>query len=195
MADGSNDITDILDDLAEMSRKGDEVSVGATVDAMGGRGHGPLLFVPALIELSPIGGIPGVPSLLALIIGLIAGQIVWGHEAVWLPDFLRRRSISAKRMGGAAEKLRPPARWLERWFGHRLPRLAGPRAVRVAAAVCLLLVLAVPPLEIVPFASSGPMAAIAMFGLAFTLRDGLLMALGFAMAAGAAALAFGLVGG
>ncbi len=55
----------------------------------------------------------------------------------------------------------------------------------MGAAACLLLCLTVPPLELFPFASTAPMAAIALFGLAMTLRDGLVMALAF-LASGAA---------
>jgi hypothetical protein len=57
------------------------------------------------------------------------------------------------------------------------------------------LCLTVPPLELVPFASTAPMAAIAAFGLGMTLRDGLLMGLGFVLSVVAVAVGFGMLGG
>ena len=43
----------------------------------------------------------------------------------------------------------------------------------------------VPPLELVPFASSAPMIAIAAFGLAITVRDGVLMLVALCLAGAA----------
>ena len=60
---------------------------------------------------------------------------------------------------------------------------------KVAAVMILLLCLTVPPLEFLPFASSAPMLAIAAFGLALTVRDGLLMLIATALSV--AAIGFG----
>ncbi|MBM9595919.1 exopolysaccharide biosynthesis protein [Roseitranquillus sediminis] len=188
-------VESILDELKGTAKEGDRISVGESVEALGHRGYGPLLFVPALIEISPIGGIPGVPTILALIILLFAVQIAWGRDHMWLPGFLERRSVSTDRMKGAVDKSRPVGRWLDRWFHGRLPRLTGKPARRIAACVVILLCLSVPPLELIPFASTAPMAAIAAFGLAITLRDGLLMMLGFALTVVAAGVGLGMLGG
>jgi hypothetical protein len=183
-------VEDILDELEGKADGQDHVSVGDTLEALGERGYGPLIFVPALIEISPIGGIPGVPTFLALIIAIFAGQIVAGRDHMWLPGFIERVRVSSKRMKESVEKVRPVARWLDRWFHGRYERLTGDFPRRVAAGVCILLCLSVPPLELLPFASTAPMAAIALFGLAMTLRDGLVMAVAFV----AAAVALGVGG-
>ena len=47
------------------------------------------------------------------------------------------------------------------------------------AGVIALMCLAVPPLELLPFAVVLPMGVIAAFGIALTVRDGLLMLIGF----------------
>lgn len=195
MADETKGVEQALDRLHQTGEDRDKVSVGDVVEALGDRGYGPLLFVPALIEISPIGGIPAVPSILALIIALFAVQIAWGREHMWLPGFLRNLSVSGDRMRRATDKLQPVARWLDRWFHGRLEWLASDKVLRVAAVLIVVLCLSVPPLELLPFASTAPMAAIASFGLAMTLRDGLLMALGFALAVATVAVGFGLLGG
>src|SRR5690606_13121348 len=165
MGNGSQAVEEILERLHEAAEKEGTVSVNDVVAALGDRGWGPFLFVPAVIEMSPIGGIPGVPTLLATIIAIFAVQIAWGRGHMWLPGFLGRRSVSSDRMRKAIEKVRPVGKWLDRWFHGRLPRLTTDRATRAAAIATLLLCLTVPPLELLPFASTAPMAAIAMFGV------------------------------
>lgn len=188
----SGQVEDVLAQLQDEAEGSGRMSVGDAIDAIGQRGYGPLIFIPALMEISPIGGIPGIPSVIAVIIAIFAAQIALGRESLWLPDVLRRQSVSESKMVKATGKLQPVAHWLDRWFPGRWRPLTTVNMRRIAAGLCVLLCLAVPPLEIFPFASSVPMAAIAAFGLAMTLRDGVLMALGFALA-GAAVLAGGML--
>lgn len=182
----SGGVAAILHRLCDAAQDSGRVSVDDALRSFGDRGWGPLLFVPALIELTPVGSVPGVPTLIALIIVLCAAQIIMGRECMWLPGFLRRRAISKDKMEKAVAKLLPVADRLDRWFPGRFSKLTGRKFGKVAAAITILLCLTVPPLELVPFASSAPMAAIAIFGLAVALRDGLLMTLGFTLSAVAA---------
>lgn len=190
MAKNGDAVQSILEDLGRMASDVDRASVGGVVETLGGRGFGPFLFVPALIEITPIGGIPGLPSFLAFIIAVVAVQILLGRDHLWLPGFVERRNVSGERLEAAVRKLEPAGKRLDRWFHGSLERLTGPGPRRAAAAVCLVLCLTVPPLELLPFASTAPMAAIAMFGLAMTFNDGRLMAAAFV--ASALALGFGL---
>lgn len=195
MDTGSHGVNEILDRLRDTAEGEQKVWIGHIVDALGDRGYGPLLFVPALIDISPIGGIPTLPSILALIMALMAVQILIGREKMWLPGFLRRLSVKGERMTAVTDKLRPVARWLDRWFHGRLKWLTSRWVIRVAAVLIIFLCLSVPPLELLPFATTVPMAAIASFGLALTLRDGLLMLLGFLISAVTVVVGFGLLGG
>ncbi len=194
MANDPHSIGDILDQLEGLADKGDRVSLGDAVEAFGNRSYGPFLLVPALIEVSPIGGIPGLPTVLAAVIILFAAQMVWGREHLWLPGILRRRSARSETVRKATAKLRGVARRADRWFHGRLPALTGGVFVRIAAAASIVLALTVPPLELLPFASTAPMAAIAAFGLALLVRDGLLMLVAIALAGVAVAVGIGLLG-
>lgn len=53
--------------------------------AFGKRSYGPFLLVPALIEISPVGGIPGMPTVLAATIIPFAALMVFGRKYIWLP--------------------------------------------------------------------------------------------------------------
>ncbi|MEO1987135.1 MAG: exopolysaccharide biosynthesis protein [Martelella sp.] len=167
-------VGEILDSLSDADEGKDGVTVGELMEAVGQRGFGVLLFVPALIELSPIGGIPGVPTALAAFIALVSSQLAIGRSHIWFPAFLERRTIPTDRLEGAIDWLRPVARFLDRWFHGRIRIVTKGPVVRLAAAACILLCLTVPPLELIPFASSAPTGAIAAFGLALIVQDGLL---------------------
>jgi len=164
-----------------------KVRVGDMVGAFGTRSYGPFLIVPALLEISPIGAVPGVPTVLATMVVLFAAQMLFGAKRLWVPGFVERAGFSARRLERGVQKLRPLACRIDRWFHGRLRRLTTGPFMRVAAAGCIALAITVPLLEVVPFASSVPMAAIALFGLALLVGDGLLML-------GASALALGALG-
>lgn len=151
------------------------VSVEDMVAVLGRRSYGPFLFVPGLIGVTPLSGIPMVPAILAIIVALFAIQIVLGRSHLWLPGILRRRSFDGARVADAMRRIEPVAGKLDRWFYGRLPVLTGRHAVRVAAVICLLLSAVVPFFEMIPFAGIAPMSAIAAFGLAILVRDGALM--------------------
>jgi len=173
----------LVDELGDLAQGNTPVSLGDVVKRIGSRGFGPLLFLPAIVVASPLGGIPGVPSLFALVIGLIAAQVLLGRQHIWLPSFLENRQVTAEKLHRATRKARPVARRMDRWLGHRLANLVT-RPAKIFAALCVIaLCLLVPPLEIIPFAAALPMLAIALIGLAFTARDGILMLVGLCLAA------------
>ena len=192
MADDPKSIGDILDRVDELAGKEQKVELGHVVKAMGHRSHGPFLLIPALIEMSPIGGIPGLPTVLAAIIILVSVQILLGRKHLWLPGFLERRAIKADTARKAVEKMRGFAKVMDRWFHGRLPQFTTGWFVRAAAIVCILLALTVPPLELLPFASTAPMFAVACFGLAMLVRDGLLMIVAFILSVAAVAVGLGV---
>ena len=194
MAEDPKGVGDILDRLEELAGQEDKVSLGDVIETLGNRSQAPFLVILPLIDISPIGGIPGLPTVLAAIIILVAAQILFGHKHLWLPGFLSKRSVSSKKLCKATGKLRGLARFMDRWFHGRLPALTKGPFVRVAAGACILLALTVPPLELLPFATTAPMAAIAAFGLALLVRDGLLMIIAILLSGAAVALGLGLLG-
>ncbi|MFG6560362.1 exopolysaccharide biosynthesis protein [Sulfitobacter sp. 1A15299] len=188
MANDSTALTDVVDELKDASEGKDTVDVGQLIDALDQRGYGPALAVLPLIELTPLGGIPGFPTALALLVGTIALRMLLGYEHFWAPGWLRKRSMDSDKVLKSVEWLRPVSQWIDDKLQARLSRIAGPAGQKVACVVILALCFAVPPLEVVPFATSAPMIVISIFGLALLYRDGLLMLLGF-IGAGIAAFA------
>ncbi len=179
MTSTPHSVSEILDMLEEAGSSTEKVSVGDVVEKFGARSYAPLLIVPALVGISPVGGIPGVPTFLAVIIFLFAVQMAFGRSRLWLPGIIENRAIKGEKVEKSAEKLRRPAKWIDALFNERLKPLAGKKAARVAAVIVVLLCIAVPPLELLPFAVMLPMAVIATFGIALLVRDGLIMLLAF----------------
>jgi len=175
MAEEPHHVGEILDAIGRLADTHDRVVVGDVVEALGSRGFGPFLVLMPLIDISPVGSIPGLPTAMAVVIALVAGQLALGRRHLWLPGFVRRRSIASGKARKAVEKTRGVARFMDRWFHGRLPALTGGGFVRIAAVAAIVLACAVPPLELLPLATTAPMLAIAAFGLAITVRDGALM--------------------
>lgn len=165
----------MMDRLADLGDRSETVSVADIKHEIGERSFGPALAVPAIVEISPIGGIPGVPTVIALVLALIAVQMLLARDHLWLPQFLERRQIKGNRMAQAMRKVRRPMDWIDNLLRPRMTWMTETPAIRVIAAICLLLCCTVPPLELIPFASTVPMAAIAFMGLGLMARDGLVM--------------------
>lgn len=191
MPSDNSGLGEVVGELREASRAsgGDRVCVGDLVDALDERGIGAALAILPLLELSPIGGIPGFPTLLAVSLGAITLRLLLGYEHLWVPSWIRRRSLSSSRVEKTLEWLTPVAARIDKRLEERVTRLVGPAGRRAACLVILCLLVIVPPLEVIPFATSAPMIVIAFFGLGLLFRDGLLMAIGFAGAVAATAFA------
>ena len=187
MSDKSDDhepegVEDVIAELDELASHGDKVCIANVLDDFGARSFGPIIMILALLEVTPIGAIPGVPTAIAATIGLIALQLLFGKDHIWMPQFIQSRAVGAKKLHKAVGKLRGIAQWLDEQSRDRMDFLTRGVWLKVAAVAILVLCITVPPLEVLPFASSGPMLAIASIGLALIVRDGLVMLLAFLLA-------------
>ena len=182
-------VEEVLGQLDELTTKSGEVCISDVLDDFGGRSFGPFIMLPALLELTPVGGIPGVPTFLAALIALVAVQLLIGKEHIWMPGFLQNRAVESRKLHKGIAKLRGTAHSLDEHSHGRLKSMTQGVWVKIAALVVILLCMTVPPLEVLPFASSGPMLAIAAIGLALTVRDGVVMLV--ALALGIAAIGGG----
>ena len=183
-------VEETVEAIEELAEKADDsVCIGNVLDEFGKRSFGPVLLIFALIEITPVGGIPGVPTVLAVLCAMVALQMLLGRDHIWVPSFIEKRGVGAGKLLKSAEKLEGIAARLDHWFKGRMKQFTTPLWQKVAAVFILLLCCTVPPLELLPFASSAPMLAVASFGLAITVRDGLLMLIACALSL--AALGFG----
>lgn len=135
-----------------------------------------------------IGDIPGVPVLAGSLICLVAVQLLFGRDHVWLPKWLLRRSAPKTKVNRAVKKLRKPARFVDRFLRHRLEVLTQGRMAQLIIAVSLLISAATPLMELVPFSANVAGAALAAFGLALIAHDGVFALCAYLITAIAAGL-------
>jgi hypothetical protein len=160
------------------------VSVDDIWHTIGQRSFGPLLLVAGLVVMTPLGGIPSVPTIFGMIVILIAGQLLLGRRNFWLPGFLRRLRTDQGKLDKSIRVSRPVARVIDRLIKPRLTWLTRPLWNRVIAGVSVALAAIMPPLELVPMGAAVPSAAITAFGLALVAHDGLLALIAFAISLG-----------
>jgi hypothetical protein len=166
-----------------------KVTLGEILGVAGTRSYGPLLLLPAVIALSPLGAVPGIALVAGSLIVLIAGQLAFGRKHPWMPAFLLGIKLPAKTVAASARKAEKPARWVDKLLSVRLTGLCDPPFAALPALACILLAVTFYPLEFVPFGVAAPSAAVTVLALAFTARDGLLMIVGLTAAAAAVGFA------
>lgn len=182
--DDASSLTDLIDAMEQMEREDPKVSVDDIIEAVGRRSFGPLLLVAGLITLAPvIGDIPGMPSLMAVLVLLVSIQLLVGRKTFWLPQWLLRRSVSRKGFDKALHWFKKPSKWIDGLLGVRLAWMTGYVGIRATAVACLLVAVAMPPMEFIPFTANGAGLALTLFGLGLVARDGLVLALGFLLTA------------
>ncbi|MCR8725620.1 exopolysaccharide biosynthesis protein [Frigidibacter sp. ROC022] len=169
-------------------------SVRELVETLGPASFTSLLLVPALIVVSPLSGIPFLPTLCGLSIALIALQMSFGRQHIWLPDWILRRTMDRKRFLRALTWLDRPAGWIDSVTAQRLAWLTRLPFRSLLLAACALAGGAMPFLEILPFTSSILASAVVLIALGLLVGDGLAALLGLGFIGGGISLIVWLVG-
>ncbi|WP_372796967.1 exopolysaccharide biosynthesis protein [Litorivivens sp.] len=174
----------MLDLLAEGVEDDDKVSVRTMLQAAGSRSFAPALLLAGLIMFSPLSGIPGLPTVAALLVMLIAGQMLIGRNYFWLPDFIEGRVVPRKKFDLMLHWMYPVARFIDRFLKPRFTLLTGNAGTMLLTLTCMLIAISVPPLEIVPFLSSAAGALLVLLSLSMIANDGLVAMVAILLFAG-----------
>ncbi len=177
----------LLDQLEHETSDG-RVSVRDVLELLGPRAFTPMLLVPCLVLVSPVSTVPGVPSLLALLVGLVAVQMLFGQTRIWLPVFLLDRAIDAERLRRTIRFLRRPVAVIDPWINERLTWLAERPANLPALLIFCLVSFLMPLIEFVPLLTSTLASAMTVFAIGLFARDGVFMLAGYALVAAGGAL-------
>lgn len=175
MAQEITNLTGLIDQISQMVPDNNHIYLEEILEAVGTRSLGPLLLLAGLITLAPIvGDIPGVPTMMGVLVMLVALQLLFRHGTPWLPHWILRRTIKRHTLYKSLDWSRKPARFVDRYTHIRLSRLVEGAGQYVIAGVCILVALAMPFMEFIPFSANGAGLALAAFGLALVSRDGVL---------------------
>lgn len=181
-ADTHEGVGTILRRVHRLAARG-TLSLRDVVSAFGDRSFVPVLMVPALLVVSPLSGIPVFSSICGLSIALVAGQMVFGRDHLWLPDRLMRQSVDAARVHAALKPMRRVAGWIDGHARNRLAALVDGPLAKLPQVLAMLAGLSMPFLELVPFSSSLLGLAVLFFSAGFLARDGLFALVGIAIMA------------
>jgi len=174
-------LSEVLERIDEVAHRQERVSIRAIMNAVGSRSFGPLVLVAGIVLASPLSGIPGLPTIIAAFVLLVAVQLLLRRDFFWLPGWILNRSISSGRLQNSIKGLRRPARLMDKPLRPRLTFLTYEGGARTAAGACVMIALILPPLEIVPLSSSVGGVALAAFGLSLVANDGVLALLAYTL--------------
>ncbi|MEL7164500.1 MAG: exopolysaccharide biosynthesis protein [Pseudomonadota bacterium] len=181
-------LSHVIDQLARAG-DGDRVSVQDILDATGDRSIMPVVLAIALILVSPLSGIPGLPTFSAIVILLVMVQAVLHRRHLWLPPMLRNRTVSRARFDRAIDRMRRPAAWIDRHSHPRLTILVVGPLRWLTLAMCMLVPMVWPFLELLPMVTSFGAGALALMSFGLLTRDGLYVFWGYVTITGMVAVA------
>ncbi|MFU0503286.1 exopolysaccharide biosynthesis protein [Pseudaminobacter sp. NGMCC 1.201702] len=156
----------------------ERVTIGSIRDALGDRSFAALLVVFAAFNLLPLP--PGSSAFLGLPLLIVSAQMMYGSKRAWLPRFLLEKSLSAAQFRKIMDWMVPRLTQLENYVRPRYWPFWRRRGERITGIITFILAVVV-TLPI-PLGNWLPAFATALLGLALSERDGLLFAVGGAVA-------------
>jgi hypothetical protein len=178
MSDSANQLplSAVLIDIADHDEP--RISVAELTRKFGGRAIGALLFVFGLACLLPLP--PGATTIFGFPLLLLAPQLVIGASVPWLPEGVKRRTISTADLRSGLPRIIP---WLQKVEAVSRPRLVvlfNPIGERIIGVVCtvLALVLILP----IPLGNILPALAVSVLSFSLIQRDGIIALIGYAIA-------------
>lgn len=185
-----SNLQELIDQIKKADGKGSEVSFDDILDKIGRRSFAPLLLLAGIITVAPIiGDIPGVPTIMGIFVLLTTGQLLFGRDHFWLPNWILKRSAEKEKINKGMDWLMKPAKFIDKWSKPRLTIFTKGTGHYVIASVCFLIALAMPMMEVIPFSANVAGAAFTFFGLSLITHDGVLASLALIFALGT----FGIV--
>jgi hypothetical protein len=159
-----------------LDRGGDaRVSIGWLIGELGERSFGLTLLVMAIVAL-----VPGVSTIVGLLIAWPAVQLILGHDTPTLPRAIARREIPVERLARVIDVVVPRLAWVERLVRPRWPTIFETTRRLAGAAMLLVGLTLISP---VPFSHVVPALVVMLLALAYLEEDGfaLLLALSAAL--------------
>lgn len=165
-------------------------AVQDVVDALGRASGLSIMLIAASIATTPLSGIPGLSGFCGIIIALSAAQLFFGRTTIWLPSFVRRRTVDKDRLARAVDTLRKPAAFFDRHTRNRLTWFVRGPGKKLVQGLCVAAGMMMPLLELIPFSASIAGGTVALFTIALLTLDGLWALLGFSFLATAGTTAY-----
>lgn len=163
-------ISDIFKDI-DANMSGETVSIDDLLEAVHERGFGLLLLILSIPMALPVPVPPGINILLASPLILLTAQQALGRHTIWLPKWMRTRTIKRTRLSAMIKAILPWAAKIEKFIKPRLEfatlgifsHLIGVFGLIMALTICIPL----------PLTNTVPSLGIALMSIGVITRDGL----------------------
>lgn len=185
-------LTHLLDAL-EDAGEGDMVSIQNILDEIGERSIMPFVLAVSILLVSPLSGIPGFPTVSAIVLILLISQALIGRRHLWLPGLLSQRCVKREHLFTATSWLRRPAAWFDTHSHPRLKVLAHGPMRFLALVFCIVIPMLWPFFELMPFITSFGAGAVALMAFGLLTQDGYFLIAGYAVSLGILATVLSVV--
>lgn len=145
------------------------------LEALHERGFGVLMFIFALPAAIPLPGL-GVNVIIALPLLFITVQQAMGRHSIWLPNWIKKTSISRERFEAIVDKSLPFVKKIEFFIHPRLGFMT--RGVFCVFIGIFGLVLTLSICIPLPLTNTVPAIGIALMAVGAIMRDGLAVVVG-----------------
>lgn len=184
-------LKNFLERIRSATQETETVSLELIIEISGRKSFGSLLLLAGIITIIPlIGDIPGVPTLMGIVVFLTAAQLLINRKQLWFPQFLLNRSVQSEKLHKAIQKLHSPAQFIDQYLKPRLTFLTKGASIYLIAIICLGIASVMPVMEFIPFSANLAGIVLTSFGLSLLTRDGLLSVIAFTFTALTIGLAF-----
>jgi hypothetical protein len=169
--------TALLRHLADTARE--RVSVGRLVAGLGRRAFGLALLIFALFCCIPTP--PGGATFAGIAILFITLQLMFGRERLWLPRFVRQKTVSRDLLTRMVDRTLP---WVARFEKLCRPRLAlvsgGVGRIFIGLVLIVLAIVIILPIPVL--GNLPPGVAVAAIAIGLSEQDGVVLLGGMVMA-------------
>lgn len=168
----------LLQDISDRYRPIPEVTVGSLLEAFHERGFGFFLFFIALPAALPVPAL-GISTLIALPLLLLTAQQALGFHAIWLPEKLKRKTVSRDNIQKFIDLCLPWVRRMEIFIRPRLGFMTQGVFSHLIGISGFIMALsnALP----VPLTNTVPCFGICLMSVGVVMRDGLAVIGGMAI--------------
>jgi len=164
--------------LAELSASlpASRTSIAVLLESLHERGFGFILLIFALPMALPLPVPPGINILLASPLILLTAQQALGRHTIWLPEGMKRKTISSAKLSRILAGAIPWMQRIERFVRPRLGWMTQGIASNLIGLMGLLMALTITiPL---PLTNTVPSLGIALMAIGIIMRDGLSVLIG-----------------
>lgn len=171
--------SEVIEDIG--ARTEPKLYLSELIHGFGERGFGAMLLFLGLVSLV-IGAVPGTTTVLGVPILLIAVQLVFRRDQLWMPNWILKRSIDRATYRTAIDKILKPLRKVERLSRPRLSIMSSDASEMLIGLACIILCL----ILMLPITGGNmvPSLIVAAFGFGLMQRDGVIIIAGWVGTAG-----------